>query len=85
MIELTAKQREALAVEPPPCRVTDPATGRTYVLVPTEEYERLKALEYDDSEWTEDELRAMLARSAAANGWDEPGMDAYDRYDAMLA
>jgi hypothetical protein len=32
-------------------------------------------------ESTEDELRQMLARSAAANGWDEPAMEAYDRYD----
>jgi hypothetical protein len=23
----------------------------------------------------------MLALSSAANGWDGPGMDAYDRYD----
>ena len=36
---------------------------------------------YDGSDWTVGDLRAQLARSAAANGWDEPGMDAYDRYD----
>jgi hypothetical protein len=36
---------------------------------------------YDDSEWTEDELRFMLARSAKDNGWDEPVMEAYDCYD----
>ena len=36
---------------------------------------------YDDSEWTEDELRLLLARSAKDNGWDEADMDAYDRYD----
>jgi hypothetical protein len=36
---------------------------------------------YDDSEWSDDELRLQLARSAKDNGWDEAGMDAYDRYD----
>ena len=43
--------------------------------------ERLDILPYDDSEWTDDELLLLLAHSAQANGWDEPGMDAYDRYD----
>ncbi len=36
---------------------------------------------YDDSEWTEDELRRMPARSARDNGWEEPGTEAHDRYD----
>jgi hypothetical protein len=40
---------------------------------------------YDDGEATHDELRAMLARSSAANGWDEPGMDSYDGYTDRLA
>jgi hypothetical protein len=44
-------------------------------------YERLRHLLYDDSEWTEEELRLQLARSAKDNGWDEAGMEAYDRYD----
>ena len=43
-------------------------------------YERVRHLLYDDSEWTEDELRLHLARSAKENGWEEPGMDDYDRY-----
>jgi hypothetical protein len=36
-------------------------------------------LAYDEP--TDDELRLLLARSAEANGWNEPEMDAYDRYD----
>jgi hypothetical protein len=47
----------------------------------TDEQEPLR---YDDSEWTEDELRLQLARSAKENGWAEPGMDAYDCYDEEL-
>jgi len=36
---------------------------------------------YDDRDATPDELRAILARSATGNGWEDPGMDAYDHYD----
>lgn len=43
--------------------------------------ERAWHLPYDDTEWTEDELRLQLARSAKENGWDEPSMDDYDRFD----
>ncbi len=32
----------------------------------------------DDSDWTEDELRLQLARSAKDNGWEDAGMEAYD-------
>jgi hypothetical protein len=40
---------------------------------------------YDEDEMTEEELRLLLARSAAANGWDEPGMEDYDEYGAKRA
>jgi hypothetical protein len=39
---------------------------------------------YHDSDLGDEELRLLLARSAADNGWDEPAMDAYDRYDEEL-
>lgn len=83
MIELTAEQRQQLesgkVVE-----VVDPQTAQAFVLLRKELYERMRCLLYDDSEWTEDELRLLLAHSAKANGWNEPGMDAYDRYDEEL-
>jgi hypothetical protein len=80
MIVLTEEQQQKLessqAVE-----VTDAQTSRPYVVLPKDVCERVRHLLYDDSEWTEDELRLQLARSAEANGWDEPGMESYDRYD----
>jgi hypothetical protein len=80
MIELTEEQRQRLesgqAVD-----VSDPKTTQNFVILRKDVYERVRRLLYDDSEWTENELRLMLARSAKDNGWDEPGMDAYDRYD----
>jgi hypothetical protein len=36
---------------------------------------------YDDSEWNDEELRGLLARSANQNGWDEAEMESYDWYD----
>jgi hypothetical protein len=80
MIELTEQQRQQLdsgaAVD-----VTDPQTAQHYVVLRKDVYERVRQLLYDDSEWTDDDLRRQLARAAQANGWDEPGMEAYDRYD----
>jgi hypothetical protein len=80
MIELTEEQRRQVesgrAVD-----VTDPQTARPYVLLRKDVFERVQHLLADDSEWTPEELRQQLARSSAANGWDEPAMDAYDRYD----
>jgi hypothetical protein len=80
MIVLTEEQQQKLesgqAVE-----VTDAQTLRPYVVLPKDVYERVRQLMHDDSEWTEDELRLQLARSAEGDGWDEPGMEAYDRDD----
>ena len=83
MIELTEEQRQELSV-PEPVAI-DPSTKETYVLVRQNVYDRIKGLLYDDGEWTDDELRLLLARSAEANGWNEPGMDDYDHYDAKRA
>jgi hypothetical protein len=47
-------------------------------------YDRVCRLLYDDAELTHDELRQQLARSAKENGWNEPGMEDYDRYDEEL-
>jgi hypothetical protein len=83
MIELTEDQRKQLesgkAIE-----VADPQTARLYVILRKDVYDSAQSLRCDDSEWTEDELRLLLARSSKDNGWEEPGMDAYDRYDEEL-
>lgn len=83
MIELTEEQRQELRLAEPVA--IDPSSKETYVLVRKSVYERIKGLLYDDSDWTDDELRRLLAGSAQANGWSEPAMDDYDRYDANRA
>jgi hypothetical protein len=80
MIELTDQQRLALD-QGRAVSVTDPETATPYFVLRKDVYERVQSLLYDDSEAAEDELRARIARSSAANGWDEPGMDEYDCYD----
>ena len=84
MIELTDEQRQQVengkAID-----VTDSQTAHTYVLVRKDIYDRVRRLLYNDSDWTEDELRLQLGRSAKDNGWEEAGMDAYDRYDEELS
>ena len=50
--------------------------GVEFVIVRSEVFDKVKALLDPDHQ----ELRMMLARSSEGNGWDEPGMEAYDSY-----
>ncbi len=60
MIELTEQQLQALQnSEVTPPRVVNPRTKETFVLLRVDDYERLKAEEYDDSPWTREELQAL--------------------------
>lgn len=78
MIELTQQQLQALQVpEANPPRVVNPQTQETFVLLRIEEYERLKAVEYDDSAWTREELEALALQAGKQIGWED--MDEYDR------
>ncbi len=83
MIDLTEEQREQLesgkAVD-----VSDSQSSQQYVILRKDIYERVRHLLYDDSDWTREELLDELARFSTVNGWDEPGMDVYDRYDKEI-
>src|SRR5262245_18528163 len=74
MIELTEQQRQAME-GPEPLGVIDPQAQRTYVLVPTNLYERLTELLYDSGSWTDEEMDLLAAEDADSLGWD--GMEAY--------
>jgi hypothetical protein len=72
MIELTDQQAQALeGGEPTPPRVVNPRTKETFVLLPVNEYERLKDGEYDDSPWTRQELQALAWEAGEHGDWDE--------------
>ncbi len=77
MIELTEQQIQALEnPEAAPPRVVNPRTKETFVLLRTDEYQRLKEDEYDDSPWTREELQSLAWEAGKYAGWED--MDEYD-------
>lgn len=79
MIELSVEQQLEL-LRGQPVEVVDSDSGECVVLR-KDVFERVKRMIYDGSEWGDGELFSLLAQSSTANGWEEPGMDDYDRYD----
>ena len=78
VIELMQQQVAALANqgESPP-RVLNPETKENFVLISVEEYKRLTddGYDYDDSDWTREELDALH--------WEMHKHEPYDEYDDM--
>jgi hypothetical protein len=84
MTELSQDLQRALDAHPEaPPRAIDPRTNKTYVLLASEQYERLKAL-LDQDDDLSPTYPAQL-ESAMRAGWDAPEMDDYDRYDELRA
>ena len=67
MIEFTEEQRQQLA-SGRAVDVTDSHTAQRYVVLWQDVYEKTRHLMFDDSDWTEDDLRLQLARSANDDG-----------------
>ncbi len=63
-----------------PVEVVDPATQKVYLLVPREQYERLRPL-FEEEPISALEQRELVRRAGRRAGWDDPEMDAYDHYD----
>jgi hypothetical protein len=80
-MNLTEQQKEAVR-NGEAVRVRD--DGLECVVVRADVYDRVRQLLYADTDWTDDELRNALAKSAEANGWNEPQMTAYDNYDEEI-
>ncbi|WP_435008422.1 hypothetical protein P12x_005633 [Tundrisphaera lichenicola] len=79
MIALTVEQHRAIEdAGGSPVRVEDLETKTTYVLVNADLYERIRAL-IEPDEPTPEEF-APLIWDAMKGDWDDPSMDAYDRY-----
>lgn len=72
MIELNEQQRQQLAAADTP-RILDPKTGKTYVLVPTEVYERLVSLLEDEPKVTGE----MVDRLMEEEDRDDPTLAFY--------
>jgi len=72
MIELTEQQRRELTAKDA-LQLLDPETGKTYVLVPTEVYERLKNLLEDEPRVTGE----MVDRLMEEEDRDDPTLAFY--------
>ena len=72
MIELTKQQRRELRATDAP-QILDPETGKTYVLVQTEVYERLKGLLEDELAITGE----MVDRLMVEEDRDDPTLAFY--------
>ncbi|HUG91187.1 MAG TPA: hypothetical protein VML55_10150, partial [Planctomycetaceae bacterium] len=63
-----------------PVEVVDPGTNRVYLLIAREQYDRLRPL-FEDDPLSVEEQRHLRREAGRRAGWDDPEMDAYDRYD----
>jgi len=63
-----------------PLQAVHPVTGKLFFLVSEEQYRRLKPL-FEEEPLSVEEQRFQLQEMGKRAGWDEPAMDAYDRYD----
>jgi hypothetical protein len=63
-----------------PLRAVNPATGKHYIVVSEDLYERLKPL-FEHVPLSAVEQQFQLKQVGTRAGWDEPKMDAYDDYD----
>jgi len=83
MIELTIEQRQAVAQHSDKLpRVLDPDTHATYVLIPEETYDRVKALldEKANNQFLRD-MYPHVMEVFGREGWDDPAMDIYNELD----
>jgi hypothetical protein len=81
-ILLSPEQREALASRPgEPVEVIDNVSHSRFVLLPAEQFERIKSLLTSDEFDVRETYEAQNAALAAA-GWDDPELDVYNDYDA---
>lgn len=77
MLELTPQQIQALgAPEKGPPRIINPLTQQAFVLLPVDEYERLRHELYDDSPWTSEERHLLAWEAGSKIGWETA--DDYD-------
>lgn len=79
MIELTEQQMQAVnTAGKSPTVLVDPKTKIPYILLRQDLYERMKADDYDDSPWTDEEMELLAWEAGKHAGWED--MDDYDHY-----
>lgn len=63
-----------------PVRVNGPVDSSSFVLIPTDVYERFKSL-FESDPLTAPEREHHLQQFGKRAGWDDPAMDVYDDLD----
>lgn len=66
-----------------PLRIVNPVTGKHYIVLSEDLYERLKPL-FEHIPLSAAEMQFQLKQVGARAGWDEPEMDGYDEYDQHI-
>jgi hypothetical protein len=82
MTQLSEQQRQALQEHPgSPVEMVDSVTHSTCILLPSEAYERVRAL-FEEDEFQPDELAPLMNELAAKESWGDAAMDPH--IDACL-
>ena len=77
-VSLSAELRQVLAAHPgEPVELIDEASQARYVLLPGEQFDRIRVLLTSDEFDIRDSYDAQSAALAAA-GWDDPDLDIYN-------
>ena len=78
---ITDQMRQALDAEHgQPVKIVDEKTSQVYYVISAAQFETMRAL-FADGEIQPREAYPLIAKTAAAAGWADPVMDAYDNYD----
>ncbi|MFV0443930.1 MAG: hypothetical protein ACK5Q5_10195, partial [Planctomycetaceae bacterium] len=64
-----------------PLRVVGADDLTEYVIISSEQFERLRAL-FDQGSLSHTEQGELLRAAGKRAGWDDPEMDAYDNFDS---
>jgi hypothetical protein len=81
-IILSPELQQAVAAHPgEPIELVDETSQARYVLLPGEQFDRIKALVTSEEFDIRESYAAQNATLAAA-GWDDPELDIYNDYDA---
>jgi hypothetical protein len=77
MIELTAQQQQAVDTNPVAPRLVDPRTNKTYVLIESEAYERIKGLLGEDDGLNMQQVAILVERAMREDDAGDPTLAFY--------
>jgi hypothetical protein len=77
MIELTEQQQKAVDASQEPPRLIDPRTNKTYVLIGSEAYERIRGLLTDNDGLDMRQVAVLVERAMHEDDGDDPTLAFY--------